>query len=125
MNSKYRLTPQTNLVYSIAKLKGHSTNLEILLEAKKDIPDLTATTVHRITKRLVKRGFLAEGPEFNGVQTIDANVNIHDHFFCQGCNKIKDFNISNELLNALASEAKIKIKPVSLTIYGDCIGCES
>lgn len=123
MKAVHRLTPQTKLVLNITNKMGHATNQEILNEAKKTIPEITATTIHRITKRLISRGLLAEGPELNGSTMVDANITKHDHFLCKGCNGIKDFVISNNLRQKLASQANVQLTPISLTIFGDCAKC--
>lgn len=123
MISKIRMTPQTTAVLSISRKLGHGTNQTILAEVRKSMPYLTATTVHRITNRLINNNFLAFGPEINGVRLIDANTTEHDHFICSGCNGIKDINIKKSTKLSIKKEAGIKKAPKTLTIYGDCETC--
>lgn len=123
MKSIIRMTPQTNIVLSTARRLGHASNSQILIEAHKTMPDLSATTVHRITNRLIDGGILAKGPEINGTQLVDANVTAHDHFMCSACSGIKDLRINNDLRTAIKREVGIKILPKSLIIYGDCANC--
>ncbi len=125
MKSAMRMTPQTILVLGIAKKLGHSTNSEILSEANKKFPSLSATTVHRITKRLISHELLAEGPKINGQIIIDSNTLLHDHFLCNDCLGIKDLTINNTIRDQIKSELGVERLPTSLTIYGDCKSCLS
>ena len=123
MNSKLRMTPQTIAVLSATRQLGHGTNLTILMEVRKSLPELTATTVHRITNRLIANKILAYGPELHGVRLVDANTIPHDHFMCSGCNGIKDIKINPQIRLSIKKEAGIKVVPNTLTIYGDCDTC--
>jgi len=123
MHNKLRMTPQTIAVLSASRKLGHGTNHTILNEVRKIMPDLTATTVHRITNRLITNNILANGPELHGVRLVDANTLPHDHFMCSGCNGIKDIKINPLLRNSIKKEAGIKVAPKTLTIYGDCDTC--
>lgn len=123
MINKLRMTPQTNAVLAVAQRLGHGTNQTILVEVRKIIPDLSATTVHRITNRLISAGILANGPEVHGVRLVDANTMPHDHFMCSGCDGIKDIKINPLIRSSIKKEAGIKVAPKTLTIYGDCDTC--
>ena len=85
-----RMTYQTKLVLEAARQMGHGTNADILVYARQNIPEISATTVHRITGRLIKHGILRYGPEINGSRIIDANATPHDHFVCKECSGVKD-----------------------------------
>lgn len=125
MKNSFRSTPQTTEVLKIAQHLGHATNMEILKQVQLNFPDLTPTTVHRITSRLILNGKLQKGPEINGIQLVDGNISSHDHFICEECNIVKDVNISSHTRDAIKQEAKLKIIPGSLTIYGNCKKCPS
>lgn len=122
--TKTRVTPQTRLVLTIANNLGHATNAEILQHSRKVNKDISATTVHRITKRLVNSGALGSSVQADGSILIDANNSTHDHFVCIGCGGVKDFVISENLRYQLAQSAGIEIMPLRLTIYGDCKNCK-
>jgi Fur family peroxide stress response transcriptional regulator len=74
--------------------KGHSTNNELLIELRKSFPELSATTVHRVTTRLAMR--------------YDANIKPHDHFLCNSCDLLRD------------TDARDKITPILEASIGDC-----
>ncbi|MBP9813185.1 transcriptional repressor [Candidatus Saccharibacteria bacterium] len=123
MKTKARITPQTTAVLQAARKMGHASNHQILVELRSQFPFLTATTVHRITNRLIATGLLANGPEVNGVQLVDANTLEHDHFMCSGCDGIKDVYLTDKLRSDIKKELKIKKLPSRLTIYGGCETC--
>jgi Fur family peroxide stress response transcriptional regulator len=125
MHSNLRMTPQTLLVLKIAKKLGHATNSEILEKSLATLPSLSPTTVHRITKRLIENGLLAEGPKINGQILVDANIFPHDHFLCNDCNGIKDLTINSSIRDQIKNELGVERLPSSLTIYGDCKSCLS
>lgn len=76
----------------------HATNLEILEHLQKTYSDVSATTVHRITTRLVERGKLALAPAAKGnVMRFDVNTEPHDHFLCSNCDMLRDTNVASEI----------------------------
>lgn len=123
MNNKLRMTPQTLAVLSIARQLGHASNQDILRLVRQNFPKLSATTVHRITLRLINNGILAKGPEINGVQLVDANTQPHDHFLCSGCDGIKDVHISNNTKDLLIKDIQAEVAPTNFVIFGDCSNC--
>lgn len=123
MKSNLRYTPQTRAVLSTVKEMGHATNLQILIKLRTQFPNLTATTVHRITNRLIDNNLLARGPEISGVSLIDCNLSLHDHFICTACDGVRDVKISPMVRKDLQSQTGISLLPSSLIIYGDCSRC--
>ena len=117
------MTHQTKIVQQAAIKFGHSTNAQLLVESKKQLPDISATTVHRITSRLITRGLLAEGPELNGSRIIDANITPHDHFVCEACFGIKDIELPKGLRTSLQKQVSGFLHESRLTIKGDCHNC--
>lgn len=118
-----RMTQQTRRVLFTARKLGHATNSQILAEVKDQLPDLSATTVHRITNRLIHAGLLSQGPELNGSKIIDANTEQHDHFICDACSGIKDIHISQHSRNELQKQVDSLVLSSRLTITGDCTQC--
>lgn len=117
------MTPQTLAVLNSARQLGHGSNQDILNLVRNQFPKLTATTVHRITLRLINNQILARGPEINGVQLVDANTRAHDHFVCSGCQGVKDVTISEPIKKKLLAEINIEVNPSNLVIHGDCSSC--
>jgi Fur family transcriptional regulator, peroxide stress response regulator len=125
MKSVMRMTPQTKAVIATITELGHGSNMQILQKVRVWFPGLTATTVHRITNRLVVNGMLARGPEINGVVYVDANLAPHDHFICSACEGIKDVAISHSLRAELQEQVGVGILPTNFVIFGDCDTCIS
>lgn len=123
MKKKLRMTPQTIAVLEATRQLGHASNHGILQLVRQKFPKLSATTVHRITLRLIANGILAKGPEINGVRLIDANTSSHDHFLCSGCDGIKDVQISSKTKSLLVKEIKVEVAPSNFVIFGDCSNC--
>lgn len=104
---------------------GHATNIELLTELRAEFPDLSATTVHRITTRLVERGELQLAPSGQAnVMRFDANLTHHDHFMCEHCGLLRDADLSG-LLGAKIEEALGDGCSISgsLTVSGTCRAC--
>jgi Fur family peroxide stress response transcriptional regulator len=125
MKNNIRITPQTKAVLECVHKCGHATNRQILNDVKIIFPNLSATTVHRITLRLVNCGMLAKGPEIEGSMTIDSNLKSHDHFICNNCEGLKDINLTTDLRRSLQAQTELSILPSSLLIYGDCASCKT
>ena len=119
-----RMTHQTKEVFRIVQDFGHATNAQILEETQKCLPGLSATTVHRITKRLIENDMLSYGPDVNGCKTIDINISRHDHFICPECNVIKDITIGSQARDELQKQVKARISESTLTISGNCFACK-
>lgn len=111
-------------VLECAKKLGHATNLEVLSELQKTYPKLSATTVHRITARLVERGELQLAPPaLDGAMRFDFHAATHDHFMCHSCGRLRDTTVSPDLLSSL--EAQFEDCHISgpITISGLCKLC--
>ena len=93
-----RVTHYTESVLTRMLQVGHATNGELLEYLRVDHPELSATTVHRITARLVERGKLAVAPVAAGnVMRFDAATAQHDHFHCRGCDLLRDTMIAESI----------------------------
>ena len=120
-----RMTQQTKLVLATVKKFGHATNSTILIYADKKMPGLSATTVHRITNRLITNGFLSRGPYINNSTVIDANIKPHDHFVCYKCGGVKDIYLPVSIRKSLQKQVPGFEGSTQLTISGDCVKCLS
>jgi Fe2+ or Zn2+ uptake regulation protein len=118
-----RMTHQTKIVLEAARELGHATNADILKLVRTTFPELSATTVHRITARMVTAGLLNYGPDINGSKTIDANTFPHDHFICETCDGIKDITISEKSRKEIQSQVDSLVINSQLTITGECTQC--
>lgn len=104
---------------------GHSTNAELIAILRLQYPELSATTVHRITVRMVERGELQFAPNGkDNVMRFDANLIPHDHFICEKCDLLKDA-ILDEKVRPLIEQAIGDGCSISgsLTVSGMCKKC--
>jgi Fe2+ or Zn2+ uptake regulation protein len=125
MEKTSRMTPQTKAVIEYVNRCGHATNKQILTSIRSNFPNLSATTVHRITQRLVLAGLLARGPEIEGSMIVDSNLMAHDHFVCKNCNELKDIYINDVIRSDIQKQTGLSIATSQLTIFGDCTSCRT
>lgn len=92
-NTKYSTAVREHL-----QRLGHATNAELLDALRQTYPSLSATTVHRITGRLLQRKEvqLAPSGEAN-VLRFDANTKPHDHFMCLNCGMLRDADLDKKV----------------------------
>jgi Fur family peroxide stress response transcriptional regulator len=119
----FRKTPQTLLVRNLLLKKGHATNQQLAVEARKTFPDITNTTVHRITARLINAKLATYAPSLDHVKVIDANLKKHDHFLCRGCNKLLDIALGDEIFNNLQQQLPAPLSRHNILIAGTCVKC--
>jgi Fur family transcriptional regulator, peroxide stress response regulator len=115
--------------YSVAVTKyladhGHATNTELVYELRKFWPDLSATTVHRVTSRLAEQGQIGIAPkDSNGNLRYDANTKLHHHFYCACCDVLRDIELDKELLNKIEVNLGGCTLNGQLLINGACDKC--
>lgn len=119
-----RQTKYCRSLEGILASKGHATNAQLLDALRANYPDVSATTVHRATARLARRGIIAYAPtDHDGSMQYDANVIPHDHFQCSACGMLRDTDIADKISPIL--EASIDGCKITgpLTINGICRNC--
>jgi Fe2+ or Zn2+ uptake regulation protein len=122
-----RMTKYVAAVKMYVEQAGHATNAEILMTLHKDYPALSATTVHRITSRMVERGELRLAPASpDNAMRFDANMVPHDHFLCMKCGLLRDADI-NKKLRPIIEESIGDGCSISgrLVVSGYCKNCKS
>lgn len=105
MNNKTKLTRKTKyhkeIINNLTLLK-HATNSELLLSLRLLYPDLSPTTVHRVTSRLSSNGNISLAPlSIDGSIRYDINTKQHDHLHCLTCDCLQDIDIKDKLINIL------------------------
>ncbi len=120
-----RSTKYTAAVHEYMQSAGHATNADVIDALRTSYPELSATTVHRITARMVERGELRLAPSGReNVMRFDANVAPHDHFICEHCGLIKDAILGDAarpmLEQAIGDGCSIS---GNLTVFGICKHC--
>ncbi len=98
LKSHERITKYIVAVKAFTEKAGHATNAELLTALQRAFPNLSATTIHRITSRLVERGELLLAPAGqDNVLRFDANTIPHDHFMCMKCGLLRDANLDENV----------------------------
>jgi Fe2+ or Zn2+ uptake regulation protein len=93
-----RLTKYVQSVEDYMATAGHASNTEILSAMRQTYPDISATTIHRITSRLAERGKLGKAPSAsNNTLRYDANTHPHDHFLCSDCDMLRDASLTDDI----------------------------
>ncbi|OYX37475.1 hypothetical protein B7Z00_03315 [Candidatus Saccharibacteria bacterium 32-50-10] len=123
--AKERKSKYVSAVRSLMHQMGHATNFELLESLRGEYPDLSATTVHRVTARLHERGELQLAPTGREkVLRYDANSLPHDHFMCSLCGLLRDANlgpiIRPQIEQAIGDGCSIA---GNLTVSGICKQC--
>lgn len=103
---------------------GHATNAQIAGLLRRSYPDVSDTTVHRITQRLVTDGEVQYAPNASdGAMLFDSNTTMHDHFECSVCGDLRDITIpksGRDMIRRAIGDCRVD---GSLKIIGKCCGC--
>lgn len=128
VNITSRQTKYATAVYEVLEKAGHATNLQILELVRKFYPEVSATTIHRVTRRLKERGVIGCAPKpTDGSERYDINPVPHHHFMCISCSGICDVPETREArqvirqLKELSGECAIA---GTLTLRGICKTCK-
>lgn len=120
-----RNTKYTDALRVFIARQGHATNAAILTELQKTFPDLSATTVHRITSRMVMRSELATAPVTrDNSARFDATITPHDHFHCTNCDCLRDIPLSLAIRQQIQDQLGDCELSGPLTISGICTNCK-
>jgi Fe2+ or Zn2+ uptake regulation protein len=122
------------ILQEIRKMKTHPTAMEVYLEVRKKIPNISLGTVYRNLEIMSKKGLIRK---LTGQYSsrYDGMVENHFHFICKKCNKIYDIpDKNNEDINKITKEQIIKMKEKTkdkheineceLIFYGFCNRCK-
>ncbi|MCB9820076.1 transcriptional repressor [Candidatus Nomurabacteria bacterium] len=117
--SKYVESVRQSLAYF-----GHATNAQLADDLRRIYPHVSDTTVHRITQRLLEDGETQLAPNAaDGAMVFDSNIDIHDHFECAKCEKLRDITVSTSCRESLRSTIGDCRLNGSLKIVGTCCEC--
>lgn len=126
-NTATRQTKYATAVMEVLQVLEHATNLELLHEVQKEYPEVSATTVHRVTARLKERGIIGCAPKpTNGSERYDVHPKPHHHFMCVQCSRICDVAETTEAravidqIKELSGECALA---GTLTMRGVCKRC--
>lgn len=117
----------TAVIDALAQLK-HATNLELLQKVRRQYPEVSATTIHRVSARLRERGIIAGAPKpADGSVRYDTNPEAHHHFMCMYCGRVCDVPETAKAraiikqLKELSADCAIA---GTLTMQGVCTRCK-
>lgn len=121
-----RTTKYVTEVKRVIQLRGHASNAEIVNDLRVKFPNISATTVHRVTGRLHEDEEIRKGPTMlDGSVRYDANVEKHDHFMCTMCGNVRDVEIPKTCLSIIKCNLDDCTISGPLTISGVCKNCKA
>lgn len=119
-----RNTKYTDAIRDSMAILQHATNSQLLATLRNDYPELSATTVHRITIRLHKRGELGIAPFTpDGSIVYDLRSDDHDHFYCDHCGTLHDITVPKECISKIENTLGEWEITGTLVIHGSCAKC--
>lgn len=119
-----RRSKYADSVRSILTTYGHATNAQIARQLRQSYPDISDTTVHRITQRLVEDGEAQYAPNAaDGSMLFDNNTSMHDHFECSICGELRDITIPTSGRNMIRQAIGDCRVDGPLKIVGTCCNC--
>ena len=122
---KQRQTKYCDAIERSLKKLGHATNLQLLQSLRESYPEVSATTVHRATGRLARRGAIGIAPAAcDGSMRYDFNTQPHDHFLCSKCGQIRDADVVEQVRPILELSIDGCAIEGRLTISGKCMNCK-
>lgn len=124
-----RQTKYTAAVLEALTLLKHATNGQILDIVRQIYPEVSATTIHRVTTRLEERGVIALAPKTTAAEErYDIDPVPHHHFMCVRCERLCDVEENEQsrtavdLLGAMSKRCKFA---GMVTLQGTCEDCAS
>lgn len=105
---------------------GHAGHLEIIEAVKTKYPSVSATTIHRVTTRLLERGEIRLAPtKKDRMMRFDNKATPHDHFMCTVCERLQDTefdqSIRKQIEKLISDGCSIS---GDLTVTGICKNCK-
>jgi len=119
-----RTTRYLTAVKRVVDSYGHASNADIVNVLRQDFPNISATTVHRVTQRLYEDGEVRKAPStIEGAIRYDSNVHAHDHFMCTMCGEIRDVALPNACRMIIQCNLDDCSISGPLTVSGICKRC--
>lgn len=122
-----RQTKYTTAVLGALEVLKHATNNQILDFTRQIYPEVSATTIHRVTTRLKERGIIACAPKTTSAEErYDIDPTPHHHFMCIHCDRLCDVAENEQsraavtLLGTMSRRCKFA---GMVTLQGTCEDC--
>ena len=121
-----RITKYTDSILSILCQLQHATNAEIADRLRELYPDVSDTTVHRITQRLYNDGAIGLAPSSKqGCLRYDFSPESHDHFICSECDSLQDIKVPDSVRCQIERQLDGCCFDGPLVITGVCQQCKN
>lgn len=124
LRSKYRITGQRKLVYSLVhEAKDHPNAMSVYERARAVDPKISMGTVYRTLNLLHEEGLLTT-LSVGGAKRFDGDVADHWHFLCRICGDIYDLRMPElqGILNELMKNM-YRVEELRLEMKGVCHRC--
>lgn len=118
-------TIQTRTVLEALARLQHASNLELHAELATELPELSLTSLHRITSRLLDRGEIGSVPTEGRQAILDSRPEPHDHFVCTTCGGIVDVDLPPSTVEAIQEQLGTHLAEGGLVIRGRCSRCRT
>lgn len=127
-----RQTKYTSVVLEALKLLKHATNSQILDIVQQAYPEVSITTIHRVTARLAARGVIAHAPKTSTAEErYDIDPVPHHHFMCNICDRLcnvaetEQSRAAVDLLGSMSRRCKLAGMVTVQGVCEDCVGLSS
>ncbi|MBK6647345.1 MAG: transcriptional repressor [Anaerolineales bacterium] len=123
----YRMTPQRLAILHVLHHEGrHLSPVEVHEEARRELPNLTETTVYRTLEFLAENGLARPALAGSGHLTYEIARHEHHHLVCRLCGK--EIEVGHDILKSmyarLESESGYRLTDSHLTFFGLCPDCQ-
>lgn len=122
-----RVTPQRRAVWSAFDKEGngHLTADEVLVRARKILPELARATVYNTLATLVNAGLL-RAVESRGAVLYDPNPDpTHHHFRCRSCGRLYDVHVEGLQELRITDNREFVVDSKTVLLGGLCPLCVS
>ena len=122
----YKRTPQRRAVIrALVDREKHPSVDSVYQQVKKEMPDISLTTVYKAMAELASLGLIKSLDARNGRVHYDTNVSIHGHLVCLNCGRIEDVFRDRWGVELIPEETKgFKILAQEIYYYGLCPQCQ-
>lgn len=118
-----RLTVQRKIILDVVKRLRHSTVDDIFLEAKKDIPSLSISTIYRNLSVLEEDKYIRRIPNRTSKDIYESTCKEkHSHFICLECGAIIDYCDEKKSRKVYDDNGNLVYESTKIS-YGICKKC--
>src|SRR5262245_60136572 len=119
-------SPRDDIAHVFFEMSRHVSAEELYAEVKKINPHVGYATIYRTLKLLKECGLLSERHFDEGQARYEvAGEDHHDHFICESCGKIIEFedDAMERLQQNVARKLGVALDRHKLELYGRCAEC--